>query len=164
MPEATRIRAWSPVSEVKTWLAGAPPLLQLHPEGQGDPGVSPPASLPWSTVRDAADAFSLATHIALITVVDVETLNDGYRVTLETTWSAYEYEHLQRHRVSVAFACGDERLLDIGARWLAPVVMLDPAFEGSPKPENAFLIPGALAPEWAIPDQLRNTLELRLNW
>ncbi|MBT9557130.1 MAG: hypothetical protein IV100_13920 [Myxococcales bacterium] len=151
------------VAEVKAWIAGAPPLLQLYPEGQGDPGDPPPASLPWSTVRDAAAAFSLATHIALMTVVKVETLEGGHRVTLETTWSAYEYEHLKRHRVSAAFACGDERLLELGARWLAPVVLLDPAFEGSPNPENAFLIPGVLAPEWAIPDQLRNTLELRLN-
>lgn len=151
------------VADVKAWLAGAPPLLQLHPEGEGTPGETPAASLPWAPVRDAADAFSIATHIALMTVIAVDEIDGGHRITFETTWSAYEYEHLKRSRVSVAFECGDERLLELGSRWLAPVVMLDPAFEGSPNPENAFLIPGVLAPEWAIPDQLRNTLELRLN-
>ncbi len=150
------------VAEVKAWLAGAPPLLQLHPEGAALPGAEPAADLPWARIRDASDAFSMATHISLIVVKAVDAVDGGHRVTLETTWSPYEYDHLVRYTVSLAFKCGDERLLEVGSRWLAPVVMLDPTFQGTPDPEQAFIIPGALVPEWALSDQLRNTLEQRL--
>ncbi len=157
-------------TKVMAWVAASDPLYRLWPAGAApvpEALLQNPQNAPWSEPRDAAEAFALATHIALVTVESAafDPVNQAHVVQLSTTFSIHEYEHLPRHTVQLAFRCGDPRLTVVGARYVAPLVLLEPYSWDPAAPldlGSAFLIPGALLPEWAVTPQLESILAQHL--
>ena len=147
------------------WVDAPPPLFQLYAvdEPVGPENVAQTAAdLPWSPRFDAAEAFHMSTEIILLTVDKVTSKEGHYHeVLFTTTYSRYEYEHLEKHQVKLAFSCGDDRLLTVGSRWVAPMLRLEAVTYQPgepPDPSRGFLIPGVLLPESEMTDQLANYL------
>jgi hypothetical protein len=166
-PVAVRL-PWSPENraEVESWVAASPPLLRLmRPEAAVASAAlaQDPANAPWSRPVDAVEAFLAATHAALF-VVDYavhDDTDDHWEVVLSTTFAMHEYSHLTKYEVKVAFRCGDPRLHQVGARWVAPMVLLDPwSWDPATGPDldRAFIVPGVLVPESVLGDQIANDL------
>ena len=100
-----------------------------------------------------AQTILAATHPILLIIEQVEHHSDPsyHEVTFSTTFSMVRYDHLTLHRAKVAFRCGDDRLLQEGAEWLAGVVWDDPPYVQEVTPQDlprAFLVPGVLLPNY----------------
>ena len=135
--------------QVLAWLSANEPLYRLHAETDVAtlPAIDGPS--PWSTPVTVEQALSIGS-VWLIDIVATAPVEGGTEVTLETTFAAHHYDHLERHRAKVVFPCGDPRLLEVGSSWLVPVVV-----DGAPKgpsdldASGAFLVPGVLLPDQA---------------
>jgi len=149
-------RADSPAAraEVERWLAADPPVYRLDVDG----AVAPSESSPWSALRSVTQAMVDATHLALVRIVDVKSDADGHVVRFETNFHPREYDHLPPEPHTVAFTCGDPRWLDVGARWIVPVV-----FDGRHgEMGDAFVVPGVMFPAWGTIERLQYGLQSAL--
>jgi hypothetical protein len=148
----------------------------------GDPGPAPAGCAAWEADLAVANLASLrrfaldrAVSVVEATIagapvpaegrswvpIRIDAVRRGWSFLAGTEVRVEEYEHLPRHLVKVAFRCGDSRLRVPGARWVAPLVLLDPWSwtAGDPPPlDRAFLIPGVLLPESEVGPQLEASL------
>lgn len=154
------------LADVASWLSSSPPLYQLHAPNADLGDSIPPQDAEnalWSHPLDAATAFLYATHIAVFTIEQVthSASLDAWEVLISTTFSVHEYDHLEVFFAKLAFRCGDARLLEEGARWIAPFVLDSSwsfASEKEPNYSRILMLPGVLIPEAQISDQLESKL------
>jgi len=153
------------LADVKLWVDASPPIYRLFGPGEevdAEEVIQRPDNAPWSMPLSTIDVLRFASDMAIITVkqVGIDEATGYNRVSIETTFSLYEYEHIARYEFDLVFECGDPRLLQVGSRWVAGLVR--PNRSAPPDEEvnmgRVFMIPGALLPAWAVSTQLEMTL------
>ena len=105
--------------EVRGWLAAAPPLYRIGPPDAAVVPATAADAPPWSTVVGFEEA--LTTGLVEIRIVDARTTDAGHEVLFETKLRSDWPEREETFRAKIAFACGDPRLTEVGARWLVPI-------------------------------------------
>lgn len=179
-PDSSVWEAWEPIesqvalqkpvsqqllADVASWVAASPPVYQLLPASQSaapEVAAQDPNNAPWSMPMDAIQALRFGSEVAIVTIKEVvsDEAAGTHVVTIETTFSLYEYDHIPRYQLKMAFSCGDPRLLEVGARWVAGLYR--PNRSAPPDdPSNSsslFMIPGSLLPTWAVTMQLEAVL------
>lgn len=133
-------------SRVEDWVSAKGPLLRTYP-ADAMIGVDAFAELgdnaPWSSPLSVPYGLGSA-QLAWFRVLAVEPLGDGHRATIETTLSPYTFDHLQRHRLQLAFTCADERLLEVGRIGLIPFVANRSSQVTSDEAPDLFFVPGVI--------------------
>ncbi|MBI2373780.1 MAG: hypothetical protein HYV07_07265 [Deltaproteobacteria bacterium] len=130
------------------WLAEPAPLFRLHPDSaeltRADAGG--PDGM-WSRTTSVEEALAAATSFARLTVREVVEHDEWSEVVLETNFYQESYDHLPKHRIKLAFECGDPRLMKVGMSWLGAFVF-DATTQSDPSrdPARGFLVPGVLLP------------------
>ena len=158
-------------ADLQNWLASPPPVYQLHPlsaEPEEASLLQEAETALWSNPMDAVTGFMFATHIALFTVEQAvhNPVLDAWEVTISTTFSIHEYDHLEVHQAKLVFRCGDPRLLQEGARLIAPFILSGQwsfASEKEPDYSRMLILPGVLIPESQMTSQLESNLAYYLS-
>lgn len=139
---------------VTDWLASDPALFRLHPPDEPVPPEhvlhEAPTAL-WSVPLEAELAILAGSYLSWITIEQVEHIadSDHYEVTFATTFSEHRFDHQTVYRAKIAFQCGDPRLLEVGADWLAPILFDGELYLPGDDPipyHRGFVVPGLLLP------------------
>ncbi|MDA3863966.1 MAG: hypothetical protein PF689_08900 [Deltaproteobacteria bacterium] len=134
---------------VDIWINSEPPVLRLHSIEESINYANLPGNGIFSEAVSIAKAVNIASP-SLFTVEDVITHKNPawYEVTLSTTFSLYQFEHLKLHNIKIAFKCGDSRLLQKGKELVGFFVFDNPNLlnENIVDYSSGFIIPGAFLP------------------
>ena len=139
---------------VTDWLASDPAVFRLHPPDVPVPPEHVLQEAPiavWSVPVEAELALLAGSYLSWITIDQVEHIpaSDHFEVTFSTTFTEHRFDHQTVYRAKIAFQCGDPRLLEEGADWLAPTLFDDSLYLSAEDPipyNSGFIVPGLLLP------------------
>jgi hypothetical protein len=139
---------------VEAWLASEPPLYRLHP-GTTTPDTkvfaAPSASAKWSgpLLPEVALAAGRLVQVEVVRAVEHA---DGHEVVVRSSFSDALGDPLSSEELKLFFRCGDPRWLEVGSRWLVPLVEHSPIWAQSfdraaaIASGQAFFVPGLMVP------------------
>lgn len=137
-------------TRVRRWIGASEPVYLLRKPDSPRTIYDARDSL-WSERAAVQEALAIAA-LTRVRVIGVE----GDDVTLETSFSAYNYDHLEKHRVTLTDHCMDPRLREVGAEYFVSLYRdeIPLALPGKNPVESggAMIIPGVMLPvrEWIL--------------